>query len=111
MKHSQSLAAFAALALTVFFAIGGSAQQTVPARGAAPPAGAGGRGRGAPETATLGAGTWDLPAGRGRVHVSVVTKGIVELALNDVAIRNFAGVKQLKWQRHACGIQLLYSRG
>ena len=76
MKHSHSLAAFTALALTVFFAIGGSAQQTVPARGTAPPAGAGGRGRGAPETDTLGAGPWDLPAGRGRVHVSVVTKGV-----------------------------------
>src|SRR5262245_40607679 len=77
MKHSHSLAAFAALALTVFFAIGGGAQQPVPARATAPPGGAGGRGRGAPpETDTLGAGPWDLTAGRGRVHVSVVTKGV-----------------------------------
>jgi aldose sugar dehydrogenase len=78
MMHSRSLAAFAVLAVTVFFAIGSSAQQPVATRGTAPPAGAagGGRGRGAPETDTLGAGPWDLPAGRGRVHVSVVTKGV-----------------------------------
>lgn len=63
-----------------------AAQAGAPARGGqAPPAGrdgaAGGqgqgRGRGPAPVDTLGAGPWDLPAGRGtRIHVSVVTKGL-----------------------------------
>ena len=44
-------------------------------RGAAPQGQ--GRGRGPAPVDTLGAGPWDLPAGRGtRIHVSVVTKGL-----------------------------------
>jgi aldose sugar dehydrogenase len=74
---NKSFAASLTIALTVFLAIGSSAQQP-PARGtgAAGGQGARGGGRGAPETDALGAGPWDLPAGRGRVHVSVVTKGV-----------------------------------
>ena len=74
---NKLFAASLIVALTIFFAIGSSAQQA-PARGTGAPAGQGARGgRGAPpETDTLGAGPWDLPAGRGRVHVSVVTKGV-----------------------------------
>ena len=62
----------------------GIAQQTAPTgppaaaaggRGAAPQAQ--GRGRGPAPVDTLGAGPWDLPAGRGmRIHVTVVTKGL-----------------------------------
>ena len=45
--------------------------------GAAPPAQGQGRGRGPAPVDTLGAGPWDLTAGRGaRIHVSVVTKGL-----------------------------------
>jgi len=63
----------------------GTAQQPSPAgagqQGAAPQGqgrgqGQGqGRGRGAPVD-TLGAGPWDLGTGRGRFHVSVLTKGV-----------------------------------
>jgi len=60
------------------------AQAGAPARGGQAPApgregaaGAQGRGRGPAPVDTLGAGPWDLPAGRGtRIHVSVVTKGL-----------------------------------
>jgi aldose sugar dehydrogenase len=58
-------------------------QAAAPTRGGAPApgregaAGAQGRGRGPAPVDTLGAGPWDLPAGRGsRIHVSVVTKGL-----------------------------------
>jgi glucose/arabinose dehydrogenase len=71
------------VALTVLVAVAaGSAQQAPPpvTPGAAPPPGqAGGRGGGrgpAPAVDTLGAGPWDLGAGRGRIHVSVLTKGL-----------------------------------
>jgi glucose/arabinose dehydrogenase len=58
----------------------GIAQQT-PAAPAQGRQGGGGdgqaRGRGPAPVDTLGAGPWDLPAGRGtRIHVSVVTKGL-----------------------------------
>ena len=53
---------------------GGQAAPT-PGREGAP--GGQGRGRGPAPVDTLGAGPWDLPAGRGtRIHVSVVTKGL-----------------------------------
>ncbi|MBI4520022.1 MAG: PQQ-dependent sugar dehydrogenase, partial [Gemmatimonadetes bacterium] len=75
-KHSYLLTApwFIGLVLLVALAGGthGAAQQG--AAGATPQTGRGGRGP-AP-TDTLGAGPWDLPVGRGRVHVSVVTKGL-----------------------------------
>jgi glucose/arabinose dehydrogenase len=46
-------------------------------QGAAAPAQGQGRGRGPAPVDTLGAGPWDLAAGRGaRIHVSVVTKGL-----------------------------------
>ena len=86
-----------ALALFLTFAVGerSTAEQAgVPApqpapagqQGAAAPQGQGqgqgrgqgqgqGRGRGAPVD-TLGAGPWDLGGGRGRFHVSVLTKGV-----------------------------------
>ena len=62
----------------------GGAQAGAPTRGGQAPApgregaaGAQGRGRGPAPVDTLGAGPWDLPAGRGtRIHVSVVTKGL-----------------------------------
>jgi glucose/arabinose dehydrogenase len=58
-------------------AAGQPAAATAPAgRGTAAPQGQG-RGRGPAPTDTLGAGPWDLTAGRGtRIHVSVVTKGL-----------------------------------
>jgi aldose sugar dehydrogenase len=60
------------------------AQAGAPTRGGQAPApgregaaGGQGRGRGPAPVDTLGAGPWDLPAGRGtRIHVSVVTKGL-----------------------------------
>ena len=84
------LAASWCVALGIFVLIAadntGIAQQApagAAARGQAPPAGregaAGGqgRGRGPAPVDTLGAGPWDLPAGRGtRIHVTVVTKGL-----------------------------------
>ena len=51
-----------------------SAQQA-PAAGAAPAPAQGVRGRGPAPTDTLGAGPWDLPAGRGRIHVTAI-KGL-----------------------------------
>jgi aldose sugar dehydrogenase len=58
-------------------------QAGAPARGGQPAApgreggGGQGRGRGPAPVDTLGAGPWDLTAGRGtRIHVSVVTKGL-----------------------------------
>jgi aldose sugar dehydrogenase len=82
---------FIAVAVTIgTVGVDGAAQQT-PAQDAgqqpAPPAGArgavaqegargGGRGRGPAPVDTLGTGPWDLGAGRGRIHVSVVTKGL-----------------------------------
>jgi glucose/arabinose dehydrogenase len=73
---SLAILLFAALALEG----AGIAQQTPPpanpqGRGAG--AGGGARGRGPAPVDTLGAGPWDLPAGRGgRAHVTVVTKGV-----------------------------------
>ena len=61
----------------LFLALGAaSSAQQAPSRGTGAPAGRGARGRGPAPTDTLGAGPWDLSAGRGRVHVSVVTKGV-----------------------------------
>jgi len=60
----------------------GGRQDAPPTATQAPPAGAQGRGgargggRGPAPVDTLGNGPWDLAAGRGRVHVSVVTKGV-----------------------------------
>jgi aldose sugar dehydrogenase len=91
------LAASWFVALVVFLTLAGTPLQTAqqapaagqnaaPARGGQAPAagrdGAGGgqgqgRGRGPAPVDTLGAGPWDVPAGRGsRIHVSVVTKGL-----------------------------------
>ncbi|HEY1307113.1 MAG TPA: PQQ-dependent sugar dehydrogenase [Vicinamibacterales bacterium] len=76
-KHSGSVIACLALGLVVFLALGAaSSAQQAPSRGTGAPTGQGARGRGPAPTDTLGAGPWDLPAGRGRVHVSVVTKGV-----------------------------------
>jgi glucose/arabinose dehydrogenase len=77
------LAGLGCLCVAVFVALAfgatGDAQQQGPAGTTAPPRGQGARGGGRaapPATDTLGAGPWDLAAGRGRVHVSVVTKGV-----------------------------------
>jgi glucose/arabinose dehydrogenase len=79
------------IALAFFFALAadstGIAQQPPAAAGAAPQGAAAppapgrgdgrgqGRGRG-PAVDTLGAGPWDLGAGRGRIRVTVVSKGL-----------------------------------
>ena len=74
----RSITASSFVGLIVFVALAtgtiGTAQQA-PA-GTAPAPAQGARGRGPAPTDTLGAGPWDLPAGRGRIHVSVVTKGL-----------------------------------
>jgi aldose sugar dehydrogenase len=79
-----------ALALYLTVATAGPGRAQVPA-GAAPTAGQGrplggatpegraqgpGRAGGAPAADTLGAGPWDLGPGRGRIRVSVVTRGV-----------------------------------
>jgi aldose sugar dehydrogenase len=70
------------MAFIVLAVAAGSAQQAPPPAtpGAAPPpqgqAGGRGGGRGPAPVDTLGAGPWDLGAGRGRIHVSVLTKGL-----------------------------------
>ena len=88
--RTRALAASWCVALGVFVLIAadntGIAQQAAPTRAPAAQAAAGGRGaapqaqgrgRGPAPVDTLGAGPWDLPAGRGtRIHVSVVTKGL-----------------------------------
>lgn len=89
--RTRTLAASWCIALGIFVLIAadntGIAQQAqagAPTRGgqAAPTGregapGGQGRGRGPAPVDTLGAGPWDLPAGRGtRIHVSVVTKGL-----------------------------------
>ena len=79
---TRVLAASWFVALVVFVALAGgtsSTAQQAPAAPAAPAGGGGGqgRGRGPAPVDTLGAGPWDLAAGRGtRIHVSVVTKGL-----------------------------------
>ena len=81
-QHSRRLAASWTVGLIVFIALAagtaGKAQQAAPAGAAPPPAGQGARGggRGPAPTDTLGPGPWDLGSGRGRIHVSVVTKGL-----------------------------------
>jgi glucose/arabinose dehydrogenase len=90
-RRTRALAASWCVALAVFMMLAadntGIAQQApaagqpaapAPGRQGAPaPAQGQGRGRGPAPTDTLGAGPWDLPAGRGgRIHVSVVTKGL-----------------------------------
>jgi glucose/arabinose dehydrogenase len=87
--RTRALAASWCVALGIFVLIGagntGIAQQAPAGQPPAAPAGGGrgaapqgqGRGRGPAPVDTLGAGPWDLPAGRGsRIHVSVVTKGL-----------------------------------
>lgn len=97
LSPSTPSAAVLCAALTIFVALaagGTDALQQAPAapggrgQATAPPPQQGqdgrgqgrgqgqGRGRGAPAVDTLGAGPWDLGAGRGRIHVSVVTKGV-----------------------------------
>src|SRR5262245_8608710 len=77
--HSRSVSASLAVAVVMFVALAsGSAGTAQQAPAGAAPAGQGGRagGRGPAPVDTLGAGPWDLGAGRGRLHVSVVTKGL-----------------------------------
>lgn len=78
--HARALIVswFAGLVLVVALAGGTSGAAQQGAAGAPPQTGRGGRGagRGPAPTDTLGAGPWDLPAGRGRIHVSVLTKGL-----------------------------------
>ena len=82
---TRVLAASWCVALAVFVTLAAKSPeaQQAPAPGAgrqggaAPAQGQGrGRGRGPAPVDTLGAGPWDLGAGRGRIHVSVVTKGL-----------------------------------
>jgi glucose/arabinose dehydrogenase len=54
----------------------GNAQNPAPAAGVAPAAPAGQAARGGGPRDTLGEGPWDMTAGRGRVRLSVVTKGL-----------------------------------
>jgi aldose sugar dehydrogenase len=78
--YSRSVSASLAVVVVVFIALAsgsaGTAQQA-PA-GAAPPAtqGARGGGRGPAPLNTLGAGPWDLGAGRGRLHVTLYAKDL-----------------------------------
>ena len=76
-SHSKFLAGVWLAALVVFAALASmpapSAQQA-PGAGAPQPAQAA-RGRGPGPTDTLGAGPWDLAAGRGRIHVTAI-KGL-----------------------------------
>ena len=96
-RRTRALAASWCVALGVFVMLAsdnaGTAQQAPAGQPAAAPAGGQapaqpapgrqgaapgqGRGRGPAPVDTLGAGPWDLAAGRGtRIHVSVVTKGL-----------------------------------
>ncbi|MEO8258683.1 MAG: hypothetical protein ABI868_15145 [Acidobacteriota bacterium] len=70
-------------ALLVFAAVAADSAQQAPPPGppvAAPQPGQAGRGRaggrGPAVVDTLDAGPWDLGTGRGRTHVSVLTKGL-----------------------------------
>jgi len=74
----RSLIASLVVGLVVAFTVAtaGSAPQA-PAAGAAQPAqGARGGGRGPAPVNTLGAGPWDLGAGRGRIHVTLYAKDL-----------------------------------
>ena len=78
--HSRSVSASLAVAVVVFAVLAsgsaGAAQQA-PAGTAAPGGqGARGGGRGPAPLNTLGAGPWDLGAGRGRVHVTLYAKDL-----------------------------------
>jgi aldose sugar dehydrogenase len=79
LKHPRcGVAVVAASVLFVALAFGssGTAQQA-PAAGATQPAqGARGGGRGPAPVNTLGAGPWDLGAGRGRIHVTLYAKDL-----------------------------------
>src|SRR5262245_37955514 len=78
-QHSRLAAWAVGLAAFVVLASGIPGAQQAPAGGAAQPAqGARGGGRGAPPAPvnTLGAGPWDLGAGRGRVHVTLYSKDL-----------------------------------
>src|SRR6187455_355826 len=74
--YSPPLAASWLVALVAFVALAAhtspSAQQTA---GAPAPAAPAARGRGPGPTDTLGAGPWDLAAGRGRIHITAI-KGL-----------------------------------
>ena len=80
-QHLRSLVRFWTVGLIAIVALAAATVETAqqPAAAAAPQQQAqapAGRGRGAPPTDTLGAGPWDLAAGRGvRIHVSAV-KGL-----------------------------------
>ncbi len=78
MKHPRSgVAVVAAAVLFVALAFGsfGTAQQA-PAGATQPAQGARGGGRGPAPVNTLGAGPWDLGAGRGRIHVTLYAKDL-----------------------------------
>jgi glucose/arabinose dehydrogenase len=71
------VAFIAAAVLFVALAAGSTrAAQQPPADAAAPAQGARGGGRGPAPVNTLGAGPWDLGAGRGRVHVTLYAKDL-----------------------------------
>jgi glucose/arabinose dehydrogenase len=77
--HSRFAAAWAVgLVAFVVLASGMPGAQQAPAGAAQPAQGARGGGRGAPPAPvnTLGAGPWDLGAGRGRVHVTLYAKDL-----------------------------------
>src|SRR6187200_808816 len=78
-RHLRLAAWTIGLVVFVVLASGMPRAQQAPAGGAAQPAqGARGGGRGAPPAPvnTLGAGPWDLGAGRGRVHVTLYAKDL-----------------------------------
>lgn len=75
MKN-QLIAASCLVAAIIGSVAVGNAQNPAPAAGAAPAAPGGQGARGGGPRDTLGEGPWDLAAGRGRVRLSVVTKGL-----------------------------------
>ncbi len=79
-KHSRLVTASWLAGLVMFVAMASgtheAARQTVQGTAPQPVQGARAGARGPAPTDTLGTGPWDLPAGRGRIHVSVLTKGL-----------------------------------
>lgn len=73
---TTSLVASCIVFATLAVAVGNAQNPPAPAPGAAPAAPGGQGARGGGPRDTLGEGPWELTAGRGRVRLSVVTKGV-----------------------------------
>ena len=76
--YSRFLAVSWLVALMLFMTLASGSSPSAQQAAGAPvaPQGARGGGRGPAPTDTLGAGPWDLGTGRGRLHVSALTKGL-----------------------------------